>query len=132
MASATRTRPCAARAVVTEQLTFDARDGRPAWVSYTPLTLTARWWDFHAHHPEVYDHLVRLARRARRRGSMHLGISMLWETMRYRSLFGASVPNEDIVRLNNNHRAYYARYIMETCPDLAGAFEIRELGARDA
>jgi hypothetical protein len=83
--------------------------------------------EFHAAHPEVYAHLVRLARRAVRRGHRHLGIGMLWETMRYRTLLGAQVPEEDEFRLNDHHRAYYARLMMKQETDLDGVFELRRV-----
>jgi hypothetical protein len=88
--------------------------------------LEVQFQAFHAAHPEVYDTLCRLARRLVRRGYRHLGIGMLWETMRYRTMLGAS-PEEDAFRLNNNHRSRYARLIMEQEPDLRGMFELREL-----
>lgn len=104
--------------------------GAPVWVGEGEHTLAAKWWDFHREHPEVYDALVKLARRALRRGQKRLGIGMLWEVMRWRSMLGADVPEEDEYVLNNNHRAYYARYIMETCPDMEGIFLTRAVGRR--
>lgn len=38
---------------------------------------------YHKRNPQVYATLVRLARRMRARGRRHIGIKMLWETMRY-------------------------------------------------
>lgn len=81
---------------------------------------------FHARHPEVYLELVRLGRTLLARGYTHLGIGMLWETLRYTSMLGAS-PGEDTYRLNNNHRSRYARLIMEREPGFAGVFETRAL-----
>lgn len=103
----------------------DPRDRPPVWVTDQPEgSLPQRWWTFHAEHPEVAASLARLARRLLRRGYQHLGIGMLWETTRYRTMLGAG-PGEDIYRLNNNHRAYYARWLMERHSDLAGVFETR-------
>lgn len=90
-------------------------------------SIEARFRSFHAAHPEVYVQLCRLARRLVRRGYTHLGIGMLWETMRYRTMLGAAVPEEDEYRLNNIYRSRYARLIMQQEPDLAGMFELREL-----
>ncbi len=86
--------------------------------------LPAAWWTFHIAHPEVGRSLLGLARPLLRQGYTHLGIKMLWETLRYQTMLGAR-PDEDVYRLNNNHHAYYARWLMETYPDLAGVFEIR-------
>lgn len=89
--------------------------------------LGADWWAFHRAHPEVAGGLVRLARPLLRRGYTHLGLKMLWETLRYRTMLGAQVPDESPWRLNNNWTSFYARHLMETYPDLAGVFELREL-----
>lgn len=86
--------------------------------------LPAEWWRFHADHPEVGQALERLARRLLRRGHTRLAVAMLWETLRYETLLG-SRPDEPGPRLNNNHRAYYARWLMEQNLDLAGVFELR-------
>lgn len=102
---------------------------RPEWVGPNPASHEGRWWEFHLAHPDVYLGLVKLARRQTRRGSAHLGISMLWETLRYRTMLGARTPDEDLVKLNNNLRAYYARFIMERCPDLDRVFSTRKVPA---
>lgn len=98
----------------------------PAATPAQEARLEAAFRSFHSAHPEVYDQLCKLARRLVRRGYTHLGIGMLWETMRYRTMLGAG-PDEDIYRLNNNHRSRYARLIMEQEADLVGIFELREL-----
>lgn len=97
----------------------------PAWAQHG---LGARWWDFHVEHPEVADALVQLARPLVKQGHSKLGIAMLWETLRYTSLLGTR-DDEPGPRLNNNHRAYYARWLDETCAELHGFFEVRELRA---
>ena len=84
---------------------------------------------FHVDHPEVYDELVTLARSLTARGYTHLGIGMMWETLRYfRALRGLPDDNE-LFKLNNNYRSRCARLIIEREPDLAGLFETRELRA---
>lgn len=87
-----------------------------------PLTLEQRFLEFHAANPAVYTELVRLARDLRERGSTKIGISMLFEVLRWRSMRTASA---DEFKLNNNHRAFYARLIMEREPDLRGYFDLR-------
>jgi hypothetical protein len=98
---------------------------RPLWAD-EQSPLEARWWTFHLAHPEVATALATRARALLDRGHRHIGIAMLWETLRYETLLGAG-PNQDTYRLNNTHRAYYARWLMETHADLAGVFETREL-----
>ena len=89
-------------------------------------TLPERFAAFHAAHPEVYDHLVDMARNLYRNGWMRFGIAMLWENLRYTTMLGAG-PGEEPYRLNNSYRSRYARLIMATEPDLDGVFELREL-----
>jgi hypothetical protein len=80
---------------------------------------------FHAEHPEVYDELVRMARRLRAQGWERFGIKTLYEVVRYRSMLGNVVGKGP--KLNNNYTAYYARKIMEQEADLADVFKTRRL-----
>lgn len=102
---------------------FDPDDPNP---DDDASALERAWLAFHTDHPDVAVALHRLAVRLLDRGYTHLGIGMLWETLRYNTMLGAG-PDEDAYRLNNNHRAHYARYLMATYPRLAGVFELREL-----
>lgn len=77
---------------------------------------------FHEENPHVYTQLVALANQAYDRGRKKIGIGMLFEVMRWNHLISTS---GDKFKLNNNHRAYYARLIMEDHPHLAGIFETR-------
>lgn len=96
--------------------------GKPAWVDDDELSRA--WWEFQTAHPEVGFLLHTLATRLVNRGHKHISIKMLWETMRYETTLGAR-PGEDAYRLNNNHHAYYARWLMESFPALAGIFTLR-------
>lgn len=100
----------------------------PAWVDQSsPTTITARFWNFHCKHPDVLHALARLTRELTDRGHRHLGIAMLWETLRYKTMLGAA-PGEEPFKLNNDYRAYYARLLMERLPELDGIFTVRRLG----
>lgn len=105
-------------------------DGRPLYA--TVDAIGQRWWEFHLAHPEVLHALVKLARtyREARGADARLGAKMLWERLRWDAAVGA-IPGIDpeSYKLNNNYASRYARHIMATCPDLAGAFELRELAA---
>lgn len=90
------------------------------------LTIEQRFWRFHARHPEVFAALRRLSLALVDRGYQHLGIGMLWETLRYNTMLG-STPDEDVYRLNDHYRSRYARLLMETEPRLEGVFELRRL-----
>lgn len=85
------------------------------------------WVKFDIENPHIYDGLVRLARaRVRATGTRHLGIANLYEALRHEQAI--ATRTEDGFKLNNNHRAIYAREIMEHEPDLDGIFDIRERG----
>lgn len=79
--------------------------------------------DFHRKNPHVYRTLVMMAKnyRARHRAT-RLGIATLWENLRWDYLM--STEHADY-KLNNNHKAYYARMIMDQEPDLDGLFDLR-------
>jgi hypothetical protein len=77
-------------------------------------------------HPEVFDKLVALARRAKDRGWKRIGMRMLWETLRWTT--GPTEKDREGFAWNDHLAPYYSREIVRTCPDLASMFEIR--GAR--
>ena len=104
--------------MLAEQASFDfGEEGR----------LEKKFWEFHVAHPEVYRTLVFFARQWReRRGSDAVcGIGALYERARWEMRF-ESLGYDDTPRLNNNHKAFYARFIMDRNPDLAGIFGIRQ------
>lgn len=86
--------------------------------------LDARFSAFHAAHPEVYEHLVRLARQGVARGRRRLGIGQLFEVLRWETNVGD--PGAEY-RLNNSYRSRYVRLIEAHESDLADLFETREL-----
>lgn len=92
-----------------------------------PRTIEARFVAFHAEHPEVLAKLRELALGLVRRGHRHLGIGVLWETLRYQTLLGYRPDEAEPYRLNDHYRSRYARLLMETTPELEGVFETREL-----
>lgn len=106
------------------QMTLDL----PAFESMeaAPLTKLERaFWTFHRANPHVYEILARLAREwVVRKPGHRLGIAALYERMRWEVAMTTSDPH---FKLNNNHKAYYARLLMKE-PDLDGLFTTRELG----
>jgi hypothetical protein len=89
--------------------------------------LAKAFWVFHEQNPRVYDELVALARQVKSRGRGHYGIGALFEVVRFHR---AIQTTDKKFKLNNNHRALYARLIMEQESDLASFFETRERIAR--
>jgi len=93
---------------------------------FIPKTTEDKFWEFHARHPEVYVHLVRLARQAKANGQRKFGMKALFEILRWeRHVEGLPDDREDW-KLNNNYTAAYARLIMQCEPDLDGYFETRK------
>jgi len=90
----------------------------------------AKYQQFHDENPWVMSHLADLALQLKRRGVRRYGIAPLFEVLRYQHAIRTTDPNSTF-RLNNNYRAYYARDIMATYPELDGFFETRVSKADD-
>ena len=87
-------------------------------------SIEARFREFHAANPRVYQTLCSLARYAMQKGKRKIGIGALWERMRW----DLWLETTDVdFKLNNNFRSRYARLLMWHESDLAGVFEIRTL-----
>ena len=85
--------------------------------------LHKKFLEFHQKNPHVYEILVKLARQWRTKHPMSstLGIGCIFEVARWEVVM-ATQTDGDTFKLNNNHRASYARLIMEQEPDLKGVF----------
>lgn len=87
-------------------------------------SIQARFRRFHEANPEVYEALVRMARRIKASGQSSYSISGIYEVARFdRFISTTGKP----FKLSNDFRSRYARLIMETEEDLAGFFALREL-----
>lgn len=85
-------------------------------------TLEERFWAFHAANPTVYNLLRSLALDLKRRGRERYGIGGLFEVLRWQYAFHTT--GEEF-KLSNNHRAFYARLLMEREAELDGFFVLR-------
>ena len=56
-------------------------------------------------------------------GKSHFGVGAIWERLRWEMAFATKTA--DGFKLNNNHRAYYARKFMARYPQHAGFFRTR-------
>ena len=91
---------------------------------YEPeATIQDRFAAFHAANPQVFIALRDLALDLVRRGRTRIGIGMLTEVLRWSSLR----TDGDPWKINNSYRSRYARLLADTFPELASAFEMREL-----
>lgn len=92
-----------------------------------PVSLQARFEEFHKANPLVYELLVRFARQLKATGREHCGIKLVWERMRWEIAMTTRDPEG--FKLNNNYHSRYARLVMAQEPDLAEFFHTRQLTA---
>lgn len=85
--------------------------------------LETAFWSFHHTNPLVYELLVKYARQWARTND-HGSINLLFERVRWD--FGTTIQPTDGFKLNNNHRAFYARLIEDKEPDLGNFFRLRQ------
>jgi hypothetical protein len=81
-----------------------------------------KWREWDEKNPEFYGLLVQTAREAKGRGINRWALQAIIEIMRWNK---AVDTQGDPFKVNQHFRSFYARYIMENEPDLAGFFEIR-------
>lgn len=84
--------------------------------------LEAAFEEFHRDNPGVYEIFKRFAHKALLSGRQHFGVSAVWERLRWETMIETQ---GDEFKLNNNHRAYYARMYMRDFPAAAGFFRTR-------
>jgi hypothetical protein len=85
-------------------------------------TNRARVESFHLANPHVYSEIVKLAREAREVGMPRWSMAGIFEVLRWRSAIGTRGGGW---KLPNAYRAYYARLVMDRCPDLRGFFVLK-------
>jgi len=112
------------------QLSFDSLTQAPREIDGRRLSIAERFDVFHAANPAVYQWLVKHARDLTRQGHKKIGIKMLFEVLRWRSMIRTTTAAGEEFKLNNDYSAHYARRIMERERDLAGVFHIREQNAK--
>ena len=80
---------------------------------------------FHEENPHILKEIAAVALRVKRLGRKHWSINAAFEVVRYNAEVSTSGRT---YKLNNNHRAHYARWLMRDVPELAGFFSTREQG----
>lgn len=96
------------------------------WTIQKPKkSIRERFTIFHNGNPKVYAEIVDIARQMRSRGVQKMGISLIFERLRW--LHFIEVQTAEGFKLSNDFRAEYARLIMSREPDLDGFFETRTL-----
>ena len=113
--------------LVTKPPDADQLGMEPLWTPAPPglPPIDQLFENFHAAHPEVYNKLVAMTRRAKAAGRDRIGMKMLFEVLRWEHTVGPR--GDDEFKLNNVLTSRYARKIMDLEPDLEGMFETRAL-----
>lgn len=81
-----------------------------------------RWRRFHTDNPHVYATFSRFTTEAIARGRTSFGARMVWERMRWFSMFETTDPDW---KLNNDYAPFYARLFLADHPQHSGLFELR-------
>jgi len=89
-----------------------------------PDDMTEGFWVYHQENPDVFDRLVELSESLVSRGRTRIGMSMLFEILRWE--YFMAVDTAEPFKLNNNYRAYYTRLIEKKVPELRGVFTKRQ------
>ena len=78
---------------------------------------------FHRENPHILREIVRVCLNVKRAGRRRWSVNAAFEIVRYNAEL---TTDHRTYKLNNNHRAVYARWIMRDVPELAGFFQTRE------
>lgn len=81
--------------------------------------------EFHQRNPHILPALATVCLQQKRTGRKHWSINAAFEVVRYNAAIAVDTRR---YRLNNNHRAFYARWLMRDVPELADFFETRDQG----
>jgi hypothetical protein len=79
--------------------------------------------------PAVWDLFLRFTGQAIAAGHRRLSVSLVVERIRWETMVGTQ--SDDGLKINNNHRAYYARKFHATYPEYDGFFRTRAVVAPD-
>lgn len=87
-------------------------------------TLREAFAKFHEENPQVYEMFKKFANQAIEAGRDRFSVAMIWERMRWYTMVETT---GEPFKLNNNHKAYYARLFMDDFSEHAGLFRTRRL-----
>ena len=86
----------------------------------------AKFWSYWEAHPEIEENLVAVCRqwRAQRGPASVVSIAMAFERLRWEIGIKA-LPGEPTPKISNDHKPFYARWIMQQYRGLSGIFVIK-------
>ena len=82
-----------------------------------------RFEEFHIQNWHVYATIKRIAREAKKAGFSKWSIAGVFEVLRWET---GLQTHGSAWKINNSFKPFYARMVMERCPDLEGFFDLRE------
>lgn len=88
------------------------------------VTLAEKFAKFDAENPGIYFLFKRFANDMIKVGRKKLSASLITERIRWE--VNINTVSDDIFKLSNNHRAFYARKFMGDYPEHGEIFNIRE------
>jgi len=97
----------------------------PHWLMQPLSRIERSFSAFHSANPHVFAELSARALRYLEQGRSRLGIAKLIEDLRDDPTF-RTTHGPDALKLNNDHRAMYARLLLHRYPQLDGLLAIRE------
>lgn len=84
--------------------------------------------EFHRQNPHILRELATVCLQVRRAGRRRWSVNAAFEVVRYTAELAT---DHRTYKLNNNHRAFYARWLMRDYPELRGFFTTRDQGRVD-
>ena len=91
-------------------------------------TIQQRFEAFHQLNPWIFDALEELAEDLIKQGRRRIGISMLWEVVRWQYARSTVDPSSDF-KANDHYHSRYVRLLIDVHPDWTDVFELRVLRA---
>ncbi len=84
--------------------------------------IVRQFQQFHRENPNVWSTLIRFTKQVKAAGRSRYGIAAIFERVRWHI---AIETKGDDFKLNNNHKACYARLLTATYPEFDGLFQLR-------
>jgi hypothetical protein len=91
---------------------------------YVDSVADKKFQKFDEDNPKVLEELVKMTRELVAQGHNKVGMQMLFEVIRWRTMMRTT--DEDY-KINNNYASRYARKLMDEYPEFRGMFNLREL-----
>ena len=81
---------------------------------------------FHKENPKVWEYFVKFTFEVIERGFSKYSVNGVFERIRWET-YQADVDGRSTFKLNNNYRAFFARWFMDLYPEYSGFFRLRAM-----